>query len=96
MKPQITLSNHFTIEEGSQANVSCQVTGYPKPKISWKRLGIAMPRNVEFKDSQSSMIMRKVGQSSAGTYECVADNQAGSAKALTFLMVLQGKLHCLL
>ena len=90
VKPQVKVKSRITVAAGRTANISCQVKGFPKPKISWKRLDAATPSNAVYEKEKSNIIMKNVAKRSSGAYECTARNEAGTAKGVTILWVKEG------
>ena len=87
MKPQLKLARRNTVNIRTDANIRCQVTGYPTPKISWQRLDALMPNNAQYADGKSIMILKKIVADNSGIYKCIAENQAGTVEATTVLLV---------
>ena len=83
------------IVEGEPATFDCQVSGYPKPKVHWEKDGKPMDEeNPRMKfiseESNYTLLIYEVRPEDAGTYACVAINNAGKATCTAKLNV-EGK-----
>ncbi|CAH2316004.1 hemicentin-2 [Pelobates cultripes] len=63
--------------------LSCHVTGYPAPKVSWLRNDqrIMEQDDVEILDGGKTLAIQQVQHGHSGQYTCKADSDAGSAEA---------------
>ncbi|XP_017277590.1 nectin-4 isoform X2 [Kryptolebias marmoratus] len=62
------------------AALMCVIKGNPKPAVTWTRVGGALPKGTRVTDNKLVFI-RPLNLSDADTYECVAKNTVGEAKA---------------
>lgn len=67
---------------GSWIELTCNVTGYPKPSVSWFREGVplntSLPRYVIL--PSGSLRILGVALSDSGIYSCEASNPLGNAR----------------
>uniref|UniRef100_V9GWR0 Peroxidasin n=1 Tax=Lumbricus terrestris TaxID=6398 RepID=V9GWR0_LUMTE len=76
---------------GSRVQFDCQVTGNPRPTVKWQRDSIPIPLTTSHKHQvtpESSLVIQDVNRNDVGTYECIAENFAGTAHADAFLEVV--------
>ncbi|CAC5364487.1 Protein eyes shut homolog,Neurogenic locus Notch protein,Neurogenic locus notch homolog protein 3,Protein eyes shut,Protocadherin Fat 4,Delta-like protein C,Neurogenic locus notch homolog protein 1,Fibropellin-3,Protein crumbs homolog 2,Sushi, nidogen and EGF-like domain-containing protein 1,Protein jagged-1a,Sushi, von Willebrand factor type A, EGF and pentraxin domain-containing protein 1,Protein jagged-2,Neurogenic locus notch homolog protein 2,Protein crumbs homolog 1,Protein jagged-1,Protein jagged-1b len=64
------------------ANLECNVTGYPAPSITWKY------NNKVLHSSGNILIVHNVTNTTAGYYTCIATNDAGTSQANVLLKVI--------
>lgn len=67
----------YTISEGSNAELTCQADGYPKPTISWKRENNAVMPTGGNKYHGNLLKLKTTHRSDRGIYFCIADNGMG-------------------
>ena len=84
--PEVVLS-------GGDAELNCNVSGNPKPSVSWSRQGVAIPASDPKYLVLPSGRLRIAGviPSDSGTYICLASNPLGTARQSSVLFV-QGTL----
>ena len=70
-----------TITEGDSLNLSCAVTGTPRPSIDWLFNGALTLNN------QMSRVIPLVGEHHHGMHECFAENDYGTIHSSTFVNV---------
>lgn len=68
-----------TVDEGSSAILSCQVTGEPVPTIQWSKVGGALKDNHVI--DGGLLRIKEVSQDDGGMYVCVAQNKKGVQQA---------------
>ncbi|XP_041377591.1 basement membrane-specific heparan sulfate proteoglycan core protein-like isoform X3 [Gigantopelta aegis] len=61
---------------GGPATLSCDATGYPQPSITWKKKDGDLP--VDHNIVHGDLMIPRVREGDAGTYECQASNSFGS------------------
>ena len=93
VKPSGTVSA-FT---GDTLTLNCSATGDPRPVISWKRQGAALPVGRTHKTRDDALVLRDLKKEDAGNYICVATS-AGvfHIEAITDVEVIisgKGKLY---
>ena len=71
----------LTVKEGGSASFQCSVSGNPNPVIVWSKTN---RRSVV---SGGKLLLKNVGGSDSGTYNCSAVNILGQAQALVQLIV---------
>ena len=62
-----------TITEGSNLNLSCNVSGSPPPVVSWVRISTGQ------RSDGSVLQLTNVSRSEARDYRCEASNECGNA-----------------
>ncbi|CAB3410785.1 unnamed protein product [Caenorhabditis bovis] len=68
-------STGFTIQKGESVNLTCPVTGYPKPAVKWSKNGapLALSKTVTMEGTTIRIVNAEY--SDAGTYSCEAINE---------------------
>jgi len=78
----IPATGFIIVNKGQPVTLSCNVTGYPQPMVTWTRVG-----GKKFHDGSKTMMGSSITfldttSSHSGSYECLAENSEGSpAKA---------------
>ncbi|XP_070180043.1 papilin-like isoform X2 [Littorina saxatilis] len=81
-------SHSGTIMEGETARLSCDVSGYPTPSVTWQKEGVPVTSGSGKVYIQgNTLVVPRVGIDDSGLYACIADNAVGSARDLTYLQV---------
>ena len=82
--------NTQIVPEGQTTNISCKVTGVPKPKITWKFEDGDLPSavNVSTTEEGSRLQARNTTKGMEGDYKCTATNKADSAASTATVHVL--------
>jgi Immunoglobulin I-set domain len=77
---------------GSRALLMCDAIGIPKPTVTWKKDGAVIPMASGKYALQrtGSLQISSVTTTDSGLYECVAENDAGTASREVTLIV-QGR-----
>lgn len=78
--------------DGYTVQFECQVEGLPRPQITWFRQSAIIKPSTDFQifyddDNVATLIIREVFLEDAGTFTCVAKNNAGFASSTTELTV---------
>ncbi|KAM7033975.1 hemicentin-2 [Acridotheres tristis] len=74
---------------GGDAILDCRAQGHPEPLIRWSKDGVPVVAHGRLHQLQNgSLAIRAVGSTDVGQYQCVAENDAGTA-AKVFTLVLQ-------
>lgn len=85
--PQIAgdLEEAFEINQGESILLPCQVTGIPKPVVTWKQNLLPLnPDGVRVQIQSNGLYISSAETSDKAMYECWASNVAGDAyKAIT-------------
>lgn len=78
-----TQENMITLQEGEDYKIPCTASGTPNPDIKWKRFNKTFSAGYHDEEifilADNSVILRSVTPKMGGTYECIAENKAGSA-----------------
>ncbi|KAJ8038941.1 Hemicentin-1 [Holothuria leucospilota] len=79
--PQVASpSTNITFKAWDNATLSCFATGVPQPRITWTKDGLPLPDDSRVVDSGNGrLFLRSMTPNLAGTYHCLAINDAGSA-----------------
>ncbi|KAH9498301.1 hypothetical protein Btru_006486 [Bulinus truncatus] len=77
---------YMTVTQGSLVRLECAVTGEPKPKIKWYKDRLRIDSDAHYKirsyeDGTATLVIEGVDVEDAGSYMCVAENDAGSASS---------------
>ncbi|KAM3915384.1 hemicentin-1 [Leptodactylus fuscus] len=77
-----SLYENVTIVEDNSISLTCQVTGFPLPLISWLKEGIVLKPSKQLFIVPGSRILQihQTKLEDAGEYVCVAKNEAGESK----------------
>ena len=57
---------------GDTLTLNCSATGDPRPVISWKRQGAALPGGRSHRTDDDALVLRDLKEEDAGNYICVA------------------------
>lgn len=82
---QISIRSKVTTIPGNKLTLTCNVSGLPDPKITWKR------NELIAQDGGSSYVVPKLRTSDTGVYTCVAGNLVGKVSATSHVIVLGKK-----
>lgn len=86
----ITIGTNLTTLASSGLEISCPVTGFPKPSIQWYREGVpvepGMMLNVE--EDTGTLFTLSISHRKGGEFTCKASNPLGSDSASSFVTVL--------
>ncbi|XP_049297366.1 titin-like isoform X6 [Anopheles funestus] len=82
----------ITTQDGYTVQFECKVEGFPRPSITWFRQTAVIKPSQDFQiyyddDNVATLIIREVFPEDAGTFTCVAKNNAGFASSATELVV---------
>lgn len=81
------------VNEGSKAELPCEVLGVPNPTVTWTR-DKESPILPESYQKENSLLFPSVKRSDMGTYTCTAKNWAGSAfKIMELVVMIAPKVH---
>ncbi|XP_018429854.1 PREDICTED: brother of CDO [Nanorana parkeri] len=71
---------------GQTAKFTCEVNGNPPPSVVWLRNAVPVVPTPKHRISLKVLRVSSVGPEDDGIYQCMAENEVGSAQALTLLM----------
>ena len=60
--------------------VSCQAEGFPRPTVTWSRVGMPLPAG-RVEVNQGTLTIKNLIPADSGLYDCVATNIMGTKKA---------------
>lgn len=70
-------NGHVLVEKGSTVTLECNVTGYPRPAVVWKKLGKHEYPDVTVIGTSENVTLSSVESLDSGTYKCTAKNDHG-------------------
>ena len=79
---------------GDVAVLTCDVSGDPKPSVTWSKNGNTSIPRAQFRTDGRILVIKDVLPGDSGLYECKAANNFGESNTNTTLIV-DGKLYCL-
>ncbi|KAK3703841.1 hypothetical protein QZH41_012448, partial [Actinostola sp. cb2023] len=68
--------------------LTCNVTGYPRPIVTWSKLMGALPSK-SYVTNDHLLVIRQTEEQDRGVYTCLAKNELGSVKKVVVLEVTQ-------
>lgn len=77
----------ITAEEGKMVRLECLASGYPPPKITWKRKNSAVKPTGAQTTNEQVFRFQSVSRTDRGVYYCTADN--GIGKNVTREMIME-------
>lgn len=83
--PQIVThpeSGLVDVEKGKAVNLTCEVTGVPKPSIRWYH----EEKEIELLYNRESLELDRVTLKLAGLYQCIASNNIGESTSKNFIV----------
>ena len=80
---------------GEVAVLTCDVSGDPKPTVTWTKDGDTSITRAQFKNDSRILVIQDLLPSDSGVYECKATNKFGESRTATTLIVI-GKLNLIL
>ena len=88
--------NDQRVNIGSSVEFPCHAKGQPLPKIKWKKDGILMSSESDHHrvSSNGDLYMFNILPADDGLYECIAENDIGTASVAVRLNVVSGKIFC--
>ena len=66
--------------------VSCQAEGFPRPTVTWSRVGMPLPAG-RVEVNQGTLTIKNLTDADSGLYDCVATNIMGTKKTRTNVAV---------
>ncbi|XP_006864242.1 PREDICTED: brother of CDO [Chrysochloris asiatica] len=84
--PEVTMElSQLLIPWGQSAKLSCEVRGNPPPSVLWLRNAIPLTPSHRLRLSRRALRVVSVGPEDEGVYQCMAENEVGSAHAVVQL-----------
>ena len=65
--------------QGTTFQVTCQADGYPRPTVTWTRVGMPLPAG-KTSINQGTLTISNLSPADNGFYDCVATNIMGTKK----------------
>ena len=66
----------------------CQAEGFPRPIITWRRVGMSLPAG-KTEENQGTLTIKNLTPADSGLYECIATNSMGTKRARINVVVQQ-------
>ncbi|KRZ37952.1 Neogenin -like protein [Trichinella pseudospiralis] len=86
--PKAAISPKSTTgKSGSDVIFRCNISGYPPPAVTWLKNGEIIKSSEYFIISGSQLKIAGLVKNDQGIYQCMADNDVGSAQASAILFV---------
>ncbi|XP_030059760.1 brother of CDO [Microcaecilia unicolor] len=70
---------------GQSAKFTCRVRGNPQPSVAWLRNSLPLVSGLRYRLSRKALRVISVGPEDDGIYQCMAENEVGSAQAMALL-----------
>ncbi|XP_019331707.1 brother of CDO isoform X1 [Alligator mississippiensis] len=84
--PEVTMElSQQIIPWGQSAKFTCEVRGNPQPSVMWLRNAMPLSSNHRLRLSRRALRVVSVGPEDDGIYQCMAENEVGSAQAMVQL-----------
>ncbi|KFP75642.1 Brother of CDO [Acanthisitta chloris] len=84
--PEVTMElSQQIIPWGQSAKFTCEVRGNPQPSVMWLRNAVPLAASHRLRLSRRAMRLVSVGPEDDGIYQCMAENEVGSAQAMVQL-----------
>lgn len=77
--------SQLVIPWGQSAKLTCEVRGNPPPSVLWLRNAMPLTSNQRLRLSRQALRVVSVGPEDEGVYQCMAENEVGSAHAVVHL-----------
>lgn len=85
--PEVSMEvSQQMVSWGQTAKFTCEVKGNPPPSVVWLRNAVPVFPTPRHRISRKVLRVSSVGPEDDGIYQCMAENEVGSAQALTLLM----------
>ncbi|KAJ8720304.1 hypothetical protein PYW07_012347 [Mythimna separata] len=88
---QLLASPESVLAAGEPLMIECLAEGWPEPKRDWKKIGDVNPagnKTVSWTQTNDTIRFKNINPEDAGTYECIAFNDAGTANKQINIVVL--------
>ncbi|XP_004835765.1 brother of CDO isoform X1 [Heterocephalus glaber] len=84
--PEVTVElPQLVIPWGQSAKLTCEVRGKPPPSVLWLRNAVPLTSTQRLRLSRRALRVVSVGPEDEGVYQCMAENEVGSAHAVVHL-----------
>ncbi|XP_004706542.1 brother of CDO isoform X2 [Echinops telfairi] len=84
--PEVTMElSQLVIPWGQSAKLTCEVRGNPPPSVLWLRNAVPLTPSQHLRLSRRALRVVSVGPEDEGVYQCMAENEVGSAHAVVQL-----------
>ncbi|XP_053931506.1 brother of CDO isoform X4 [Cuculus canorus] len=84
--PEVTMElSQQIIPWGQSAKFTCEVRGNPQPSVMWLRNAVPLSTSHRLRLSRKALRLVSVGPEDDGIYQCMAENEVGSAQAMVQL-----------
>uniref|UniRef100_A0A4X2L992 Brother of CDO n=1 Tax=Vombatus ursinus TaxID=29139 RepID=A0A4X2L992_VOMUR len=84
--PEVTMElSQQIIPWGQSAKFTCEVRGNPQPSVLWLRNAVPLAASQRLRLSRKALRVVSVGPEDDGVYQCMAENEVGSAQAMAQL-----------
>lgn len=84
--PEVTMElSQQIIPWGQSAKFTCRVRGNPQPSVMWLRNAVPLLGSHRLRLSRRALRLLSVGPEDEGIYQCMAENEVGSAQAMVQL-----------
>uniref|UniRef100_A0A803YE09 Brother of CDO n=1 Tax=Meleagris gallopavo TaxID=9103 RepID=A0A803YE09_MELGA len=88
--PEVTMElSQQIIPWGQSAKFTCEVRGNPQPSVMWLRNAVPLSASHRLPLSRRALRVVSVGPEDDGIYQCMAENEVGSAQAMVQLRTAQ-------
>ena len=77
---------HTAPVQSTTFQVTCQAEGFPRPTVTWSRVGMPLPAG-RVEVNQGTLTIKNLIPADSGLYDCVATNIMGTKKARTNVAV---------
>ncbi|XP_073254216.1 uncharacterized protein [Porites lutea] len=77
---------HAAPVQSTTFQVTCQAEGFPRPTVTWSRVGMPLPAG-RVEVNQGALTIKNLIPSDSGLYECVATNIMGTKNSRTNVAV---------
>ncbi|XP_040079942.1 brother of CDO isoform X2 [Oryx dammah] len=84
--PEVTMElSQLVIPWGQSAKLTCEVRGNPPPSVLWLRNAVPLTSSQRLQLSRRALRVVSMGPEDEGVYQCMAENEVGSAHAVVQL-----------
>lgn len=77
--------SQLVIPWGQSAKLTCEVRGNPPPSVLWLRNAVPLTSSQRLRLSHRALWVVSMGPEDEGVYQCMAENEVGSAHAVVQL-----------